>query len=301
MTPLATDWATISSLATGAGTLVLAIATFASVRSSNRSARIAEAALQEQRRPVLSQSRVEDPVQKMMFVEGHWVRAEGGRAVAEHSDGRVYLAMSLRNVGSGIAVCQGWTVSPGLTSTGITPEHAPEDRFRVQTRDMYIPAGEVGMWQGALRNPDDQTRIAVAEAIDTREGVTVELLYTDLVGGQRTITRFGIVPVGEDMWITNMLKHWYLESSGPRPESDVLAAIDVVQHEREAADHRSEEARQDAAPRSDGAPSPRSDGAPSPVRDAIPDPAFSYEAEPAPSYDVASSQAETTEATPPPT
>jgi hypothetical protein len=31
------DWATISSLATAAGTLVLAVATFASVRSSNRS------------------------------------------------------------------------------------------------------------------------------------------------------------------------------------------------------------------------------------------------------------------------
>ena len=32
------DWATISSLATAGGTLVLAVATFAAVRSSNRSA-----------------------------------------------------------------------------------------------------------------------------------------------------------------------------------------------------------------------------------------------------------------------
>ncbi len=54
MLPFATDWSTISGLVTGVGTLVLAIATFASVRSSNRSARIAEAALQEQRRPVLA-------------------------------------------------------------------------------------------------------------------------------------------------------------------------------------------------------------------------------------------------------
>jgi hypothetical protein len=51
------DWATISALATGAGTLALAVATFASVRSSNRSARLAEQALQEQRRPVLVHSR----------------------------------------------------------------------------------------------------------------------------------------------------------------------------------------------------------------------------------------------------
>jgi len=32
MPPLATDWATISAMITGAGTLVLALATFASVR-----------------------------------------------------------------------------------------------------------------------------------------------------------------------------------------------------------------------------------------------------------------------------
>lgn len=94
MVLLATDWATIAGLATGAGTLVLAIATFASVRSSNRAARIAEAALQEQRRPVLVPSRLEDPLQKLMFVDGRWLSAGGGRAAAEHADGNVYLALS---------------------------------------------------------------------------------------------------------------------------------------------------------------------------------------------------------------
>src|SRR6202040_3863831 len=111
MRVLATDWATISSLVTGGGTLVLAVATFGAVRSSNRWARIAEAALQEQRRPLLAPSRLEDPVQKLMFVEGHWVSTAGGRATVEHVEGIVYLAISLRNVGSGIGVCQGWVVS----------------------------------------------------------------------------------------------------------------------------------------------------------------------------------------------
>src|SRR5437899_61414 len=145
MPHLATDWATISSLVTGAGTLVLAVATFAAVRSSNRSARIAEAALQEQRRPVLAPSRLEDPKQKIMFLEGHWVSAEGGRAAVEHEDGIVYLAMSLRNVGTGIAVCQGWTVRAGF-GTRDFPTHAPLDAFRLQTRDLYIPADDIGMW-----------------------------------------------------------------------------------------------------------------------------------------------------------
>ncbi|MEA2267198.1 MAG: hypothetical protein QOE27_2781, partial [Solirubrobacteraceae bacterium] len=65
-----TDWVTISSLATAGGTLVLAVATFSAVRSSNRSARIAEQALQEQRRPVLVHARLDDPVQKIMYVDG---------------------------------------------------------------------------------------------------------------------------------------------------------------------------------------------------------------------------------------
>src|SRR5437588_6425218 len=106
--PMATDWATtIASLATAGGTLVLGIATFAAVRSSNRSARIAEIALQEQRRPVFAPSRFDDPPQKIMFVERKWVRAEGGRGAAEYENGNAYLALSLRNVGAGIGVCQG--------------------------------------------------------------------------------------------------------------------------------------------------------------------------------------------------
>ena len=108
-----TDWATISSLATGGGTLVLAVATFASVRSANRSARVAELALQEQRRPVLVQSRLDDADQKIMFGDGHWVHAGGSSGVAEVRDGIVYLAISLRNVGAGIGVLQSWAVRPG--------------------------------------------------------------------------------------------------------------------------------------------------------------------------------------------
>jgi hypothetical protein len=233
----ATDWSTISALATGAGTLVLAIATFASVRSSNRSARIAEAALQEQRRPVLAPSRLEDPVQKLMFVDGRWLSAAGGRAAAEHIDGNVYLAISLRNVGSGIGVCQGWVVRAGFSSSRDMPTHALEEEFRVQTRDLYVPAGDIGMWQGALRNPDDPVRAAVAEAIDARQPLSVELLYSDQVGRQRTITRFGVVPAA-DSWLASVTRHWSLDWDGPRPESDVLAAAETIQRDQEAAERR---------------------------------------------------------------
>ncbi len=90
MAPMTVDWTTVSSLATAGGTLVLGIATFSAVRSSNRSARIAEAALQEQRRPLLAPSRLTDPTQKIMFLAGALgERPPGGRAAVEHVDGTV--------------------------------------------------------------------------------------------------------------------------------------------------------------------------------------------------------------------
>lgn len=248
MLHLAVNWSTISSLATGFGTLVLAIATFAAVRSSNRSARVAELALQEQRRPILTQSRLDDPVQKIMFVERHWVRASGGRGVAEHVDGSVYLAMSLRNVGSGIGVCLGWHVTAGLQTSRLAPTPTPEEEFRLQTRDLYVPAGDIGMWQGALRDRNDPTYQGVAAAIDNREPLSIELLYSDQVGDQRTISRFGLIPYetpeGEVDWLAVINRHWYLDRAGPRPESQVAAAVEVVQRERAAAE---EAARMEAA------------------------------------------------------
>src|SRR6266702_462971 len=138
------DWATISALATAGGTLVLAGATFSAVRSSNRSARIAEQALQEQRRPLLVHARLDDPVQKVMFADGHWIRAEGGQAVVEEEGGTIYLGLALRNVGAGIAVLQGWYPWPELVHADV--DHPPPQDFRRQGRDIYIAPGDVGMW-----------------------------------------------------------------------------------------------------------------------------------------------------------
>jgi hypothetical protein len=211
---LALDWPTVASLATAAGTLVLALATFASVRSANRSARVAELALQEQRRPVLVQSRPDDPLQKIMFVDGHWLRVPGSHAVAEHIEGTVYLAMSLRNVGAGIGVLQGWVVRAGLQTSQV--DHAAEQDFRRLTRDLYIPAGDVGLWQGALRDPSEDAHPPIADAADRHESITIELLYSDQVGGQRTISRFHLAPVGDDAWLAGIGRHWYLDQDGPR-------------------------------------------------------------------------------------
>jgi hypothetical protein len=237
MNSLTVDWTTISSLATAAGTLVLSVATFAAVRSSNRSARIAEVALQEQRRPILAPSRLEDPKQKIMFLEGNWVTAEGGRAAVEHIDGSVYLAISLRNVGTGIAVCQGWAARPGDSPGHMPPTHAPLESFRLQSRDLYVAGGDIGMWQGALRDPDDRVRGELVDEIEQRGRITVELLYSDQVGRQRTISRFNLVNAG-DTWLANLNRHWYLDWDGPRPDDEANAAAQLIFHEHEVAEER---------------------------------------------------------------
>jgi hypothetical protein len=208
------DWATISSLATAGGTLVLAVATFSAVRSSNRSARIAEQALQEQRRPVLVQARLDDPLQKVMFVDGHWLRAEGSQAVIDEESGVIYLGLALRNVGAGIAVLQGWYPWPELMTADVG--HPPPEDFRRQARDIYIAPGDVGMWQGALRDRNDDVIDAIAAARADRRPFTLDLLYSDQLGEQRTISRFGLSPVGEDRWIGNVGVHWNLDTAGPR-------------------------------------------------------------------------------------
>jgi hypothetical protein len=215
------DVATYSELATGAGTLVLAIATFASVRSANRSARIAEIALTEQRRPVLVNSRFDDPTQKISFGDEKWVKVPGSSAAVEDDNNVIYLAASVRNVGSGIAVLQGYHVSTlvevDLSGAAVAPrEHPPVEEFRAQSRDLYVAGGDIGLWQAALRDPEAELTIDVRQAIAERRRMLLDLLYTDQLGEQRTISRFGLFPTGDADWRLGASRHWFLDQVNPR-------------------------------------------------------------------------------------
>jgi hypothetical protein len=208
------DVATWASGATAGGTLMLAIATFVAVRASNRAARVTERALMAGIRPVLVSGRLEDPQQKVGFVDDHWVRVDGGRAVAEVTEDAVYLVISLRNVGQGLAVLDRWGFRPERLAGDVG---APStDRFHRLTRDLYIPAGDVGFWQGAFRDTEDPEFAAARDAITERRYMTIDLLYGDHEGGQRTISRFVLLPVGEDQWLTAVSRHWNLDRSDPR-------------------------------------------------------------------------------------
>jgi hypothetical protein len=208
------DWVTISALATAAGTLVLAVATFSSVRSANRAARAAERSLLAGLRPVLMPSRLQDPPEKIAFIDDHWVRVEGGHAAVEVTDEAIYLAIGLRNVGNGIAVLDGWHFTPERLS-GETDQPDPGG-FRRLTRDIYVPASDVGFWQGAFRDSEDPGFAAARDAALARRACTVDLLYGDHEGGQRTISRFAIMPVREGDWLATVSRHWTLDRANPR-------------------------------------------------------------------------------------
>jgi len=174
------DWSTVASLATAGGTLVLAIATFSSVRSANRAARAAERSLLAGLRPVLVPSRLEDREEKLTWVDLHYTHLRGGRATVELVDGIVYLAISVRNVGTGIAVLQSWRPMVGRIHT--EDPRGDIDSFRRQTRDIYVPAGDLSFWQGALREQSEADYAPIAEAIAAREAITIDLLYSDHEG-----------------------------------------------------------------------------------------------------------------------
>ena len=237
------DWATIASLATAGGTLVLAVSTFASVRSANRAARAAERSLLAGLRPLLMPSRLQDADQKILFGDGRWIHAPGGGGAAEVAAGGevgdlssrgqfgrdadggdavvpagghddvVYLALSLRNAGTGIAVVHGWRFSPRPL---LADSEHPSPEFRRQSRDLYIPAGEVGFWQAAFRDPADPQYAEAKKAVESRQPVTIDLLYGNHEGGQRMESRFNLLPGREARWIASASRHHNVDRPDPR-------------------------------------------------------------------------------------
>jgi hypothetical protein len=215
------DTSTIASLATAAGTLVLAVATFSSTRSANRAARVSERALQVGLRPVLFNARPQDPPQKVGFVDDHWLVLRDGLAAVQESDGNLYLAIPLRNVASGIAVLHGWhlwTQRAGADTPPISPD---SDEFRRLGRDLYVPAGDISFWQAAIRDREDPLYEPLRDAIQTGRGISVDVMYGDHEGGQRTITRFYLAPRehGEQepwLWLCSTSRHWNLDRADPR-------------------------------------------------------------------------------------
>ncbi|HEY0716428.1 MAG TPA: hypothetical protein VGD68_02335 [Streptosporangiaceae bacterium] len=245
----ADTWATVADLGTALGTLILAVATFSAVRSGNRTARAAEQSLLTSLRPLLMPSKLSDDPLKVNFGDDKWLVVPGGSAVAQigggngtqgPADGVIYLSLSLRNVGNGIAVLHGWRLSPSQVLTG-ADAMPPLSEFQMQTRDMYIPVDDTGFWQGAIRDPADPRQAPARKFIESRDGWVVDLLYGDHDGGQRAISRFrcqhrlavdgrpsggdggqagggdaGHQTDGPGVWLATVVRHWTIDRPDPR-------------------------------------------------------------------------------------
>jgi hypothetical protein len=208
------DWVTISAIASAAGTLVLAGATFSSVKSANRAARVAERSLMAGLAPLLMPSKLDDPELKVGFADDRWLKVPGGQAAVDVSPQAIYLALGLRNVGSGIAVLHGWHFFPQRSYENSTP--TPLDDFTRLSRDIYVPAGDVGFWQGAFRDPSSPAFAEAEAALSARQPVMIDLLYGDHEGGQRVITRFSLMPRADDGWIATAGRYWNVDRENPR-------------------------------------------------------------------------------------
>lgn len=238
-----TDWVTTTSeLATGLGTLVLAIATFASVRSANLAARTAQDSMRAGMRPVLMHSRLQDPQQKVAFGDDQWVAVLGGSAAVVCTENVIYLAVSVRNAGTGMGILHGWRLT--LRTPSQPQERPPLEEFTAQTRDMYVAPTDVAFWQGALRDPDTEAFQRITAAIRAGDSLALDLLYGDFEGGQRVISRFSLAhspfggpgpdapdgpaaahPAGarampgaggESRWLASVVRHWNVDRPDPR-------------------------------------------------------------------------------------
>jgi hypothetical protein len=212
------DWATISALATAGGTLALAGVTFASVRSANRAARVAEHSLLAGQRPLLVPSRVQDPDVKAGFQDDVWFNVPGGQAIARATDEAVYFVISVRNVGTGIAVLHGWHLFPEL-QLGPDAIPTPVEDFTRLTRDLYVAPEDIGFWQGSFRDPASDGYRTARRAVEARQRMSVDLLYGDFEGGQRVISRFMLTPreAGDGVrWYSAVGRHWNVDRPEPR-------------------------------------------------------------------------------------
>lgn len=130
----------------------------------------------------------------------------GGHAMVQERDGHLLLGAALRNVGNGLAVLHGWHIVVGRILGDIP--HADLDDFRTLTRDLFVPAGTTGFWQGTIRDADDPQFEELRDALEASQPFTIELLYGDHEGIQRFVSRMLIARRDADDWSLIFSRHW---------------------------------------------------------------------------------------------
>jgi hypothetical protein len=76
---------------------------------------------------------------------------------------------------------------------------------------------DTGFWQGSFRDSASPEFNEAKRAIEARQPMSVDILYGDFEGGQRVITRFGLLPREDgDGWLAVVVRHWNVDRADPR-------------------------------------------------------------------------------------
>jgi hypothetical protein len=176
---------------------------------------VAERSLLSGIRPVLIPSREEDPAERVRFGDEVVLVIAGHGASIRRVNGNVYMGLGLRNGGNGLAVIHGWRLD--LTEFGKEIGEPAVNQFRRQLRDLYIPAGDSGFWQAAIRDPSDPALADLKRAKSGEGRLVIDLLYGDYEGGQRTIARFSVAQDDEqDGHRAEVVRYWNVDGGDPR-------------------------------------------------------------------------------------
>jgi hypothetical protein len=161
---------------------------------------------------LLTNSRPQDPKQRVEFREGEYLDVLGGRAGIRAADSAVYLALSIRNIGTGVGLLHGWHLDVG---TQFERVHPALEQFTTQALDIYVAPGDTGFWEGAFRDTDTDEFKAVTAAVAAGETLVIYLLYGDYEGGQRVISQFNLVHQ-DDNWVASVVRHFNVDRPDPR-------------------------------------------------------------------------------------
>ncbi len=146
-------------------------------------------------------------------MEGHWIKLKGGYGYATPTDDAIYFAISLRNVGQGLAVLDHWSFT---TEQSVDNSPGTKNNYRRLTKDLYVPAGDIGFWQGTIRDTTDPQFAEAATTIANRGLIIIHIQYADHEGGQRTVSRFALAGYGKDEWLASVARHWRIDGINPR-------------------------------------------------------------------------------------
>jgi hypothetical protein len=161
---------------------------------------------------------LEDPAVKAGFQDDVWFSVPGSRGIASATDEAVYFVISVRNVGTGIAVLHGWHLFPEI-QLGADAVPTPLEDFTALTRDLYVAPDDIGFWQGSFRDPRSAEFAEARRAIAAPQRMSVDILYGDFEGGQRVISRFMLTPHETEegvRWYVAVGRHWNVDRPDPR-------------------------------------------------------------------------------------